>query len=203
MAHPFMPFITEEIWQRIAPLAGVQGETIMLAPFPAPEQDKLDSTAEADTEWLKEVITAIRNIRGEMRIPPGKALPLYLHNGDEEDRRRLEENRNFLSRLAKLENIVWLSPEQSAPPSVTQLVGRMEILVPMAGLIDKTAELDRLGKEIHKLKQEVGRADERLKNPGFADRAPAEVVAKERDKLNEYRSQLAKLEEQAEKIKYL
>lgn len=203
MAHPFMPFITEEIWQRIAPLAGVQGETIMLAPFPTPEQDKLDSTAEADTQWLKEVITAIRNIRGEMRIPPGKALPLYLHNGDEEDRRRLEENRNFLSRLAKLENIVWLSPEQSAPPSVTQLVGRMEILVPMAGLIDKTAELDRLGKEIHKLKQEVGRADERLKNPGFADRAPAEVVAKERDKLNEYRSQLAKLEEQAEKIKYL
>lgn len=203
MAHPFMPFITEEIWQRIAPLAGVQGETIMLAPFPTPEQDKLDSTAEADTQWLKEVITAIRNIRGEMRIPPGKALPLYLHNGDEEDRRRLEENRNFLSRLAKLDNIVWLSPEQSAPPSVTQLVGRMEILVPMAGLIDKTAELDRLGKEIHKLKQEVGRADERLKNPGFADRAPAEVVAKERDKLNEYRSQLAKLEEQAEKIKYL
>ncbi|MEE4249699.1 MAG: valine--tRNA ligase [Alcanivoracaceae bacterium] len=203
LVHPFMPFISEEIWQRIAPLAGVQGETIMLAPFPMPEQDKLDSTAEADTEWLKEVITAIRNIRGEMRIPPGKALPLYLHNGDEQDRRRLDENRNFLSRLAKLENIVWLSPEQSAPPSVTQLVGRMEILVPMAGLIDKTAELDRLGKEIQKLKQEVGRADERLKNPGFADRAPAEVVAKERDKLNEYRSQLAKLEDQAEKIKYL
>ena len=203
MAHPFMPFITEEIWQRIAPLAGVKGNTIMLAPFPAPEQEKLDRTAEDDVEWLKDVITAIRNIRGEMRIPPGKALPLYLHNGDEQDRRRLDENRNFLSRLAKLENIVWLTPEQSAPPSVTQLVGRMEILVPMAGLIDKTAELDRLGKEIQKLKQEVGRADERLKNPGFADRAPADVVAKERDKLNEYRSQLAKLEEQAEKIKYL
>ncbi|MCC1495194.1 valine--tRNA ligase [Alcanivorax sp. 1008] len=203
LAHPFMPFITEEIWQRIAPLAGVQGETIMLAPFPAPEQDKLDSIAEADTEWLKDVITAIRNIRGEMRIPPGKALPLYLHNGDEQDLRRLNENRNFLSKLAKLENIVWLSPEQSAPPSVTQLVGRMEILVPMAGLIDKAAELDRLGKEIQKLKQEVSRADERLKNPGFTDRAPADVVAKERDKLNEYRSQLAKLEEQAEKIKYL
>ena len=149
------------------------------------------------------MITAIRNIRGEMRIPPGKALPLYLHNGDDDDLRRLNENRNFLSKLAKLENIVWLTPEQSAPPSVTQLVGRMEILVPMAGLIDKAAELDRLGKEIQKLKQEVGRADERLKNPGFTDRAPADVVAKERDKLNEYRSQLAKLEEQAEKIKYL
>ncbi|MDF1630788.1 MAG: valine--tRNA ligase [Alcanivoracaceae bacterium] len=203
LAHPFMPFITEEIWQRIAPLAGVQGETIMLAPFPVPEQDKLDNIAEADTEWLKDVITAIRNIRGEMRIPPGKALPLYLHNGDDDDLRRLNENRNFLSKLAKLENIVWLTPEQSAPPSVTQLVGRMEILVPMAGLIDKAAELDRLGKEIQKLKQEVGRADERLKNPGFTDRAPADVVAKERDKLNEYRSQLAKLEEQAEKIKYL
>ncbi|MFN3713859.1 MAG: valine--tRNA ligase [Alcanivoracaceae bacterium] len=203
MAHPFMPFITEEIWQRIAPLAGVSGNTIMLAAYPVPEQDKIDAIAEQDVEWLKQVITAIRNIRGEMRIPPGKALPLYLHNGDEQDRRRLDDNRNFLSRMAKLDNIIWLSPEQSAPPSVTQLVGRMEILVPMAGLIDKAAELDRLSKEIQKLKQEVGRGEQRLKNPGFADRAPADVVAKEREKLNEYRSQLAKFEEQSEKIKYL
>lgn len=203
LAHPFMPFITEEIWQRIAPLTGVSGETIMLAAFPQPEQDKIDAIAEADVHWLKGVITAIRNIRGEMRIPPGKSLPLYLHNGDDQDRRRLDENRNFLTKMARLDNIIWLTPEQSAPPSVTQLVGRMEILVPMAGLIDKTAELDRLGKEIQKLKQEVGRAEQRLKNPGFADRAPADVVAKEKEKLNEYRSQLAKLEEQAEKIKYL
>jgi valyl-tRNA synthetase len=203
LAHPFMPFITEEIWQRVAPLAGISGDTIMLAAFPQPEAEKLDAVAEADVQWLKEVITAIRNIRGEMRIPPGKALPLYLHNGDEQDRRRLEENRNFLSKMARLENIIWLTPEQSAPPSVTQLVGRMEILVPMAGLIDKTAELERLGKEIQKLKLEVGRAEQRLKNPGFADRAPADVVAKEKEKLNEYRSQLARLEEQAEKIKYL
>ncbi|PKM21660.1 MAG: valine--tRNA ligase [Gammaproteobacteria bacterium HGW-Gammaproteobacteria-14] len=203
MAHPFMPFITEEIWQRIAPLAGIEGSTIMLAPFPLPEKDKVDATAESDVQWLKDVITAIRNIRGEMRIPPGKALPLYLHNGGEEDSRRLEENRHFLSKMAKLENIIWLAPEQSAPPSVTQLVGRMEILVPMAGLIDKAAELDRLSKEISRLKQEVSRAEQRLKNPGFADRAPADVVAKEKEKLNEYRSSLAKLEEQAEKIKYL
>jgi valyl-tRNA synthetase len=203
LVHPFMPFISEEIWQRIAPLAGVTGETIMLAAFPQPESSKIDSIAEADVQWLKGVITAIRNIRGEMRIPPGKSLPLYLHNGDEQDRRRLEENRNFLAKMAKLDNIIWLTPEQSAPPSVTQLVGRMEILVPMAGLIDKAAELDRLGKEIQKLKQEVGRAEQRLKNPGFADRAPADVVAKEKEKLNEYRSQLAKLEEQSEKIKYL
>ncbi len=203
LAHPFMPFITEEIWQRIAPLAGVTGETIMLAAFPQPEQSKIDAIAEADVHWLKGVITAIRNIRGEMRIPPGKSLPLYLHNGDEHDRRRLDENRNFLAKMAKLENIIWLTQEKSAPPSVTQLVGRMEILVPMAGLIDKTAELDRLGKEIQKLKQEVGRAEQRLKNPGFADRAPADVVSREKEKLNEYRSQLARLEEQAEKIKYL
>jgi valyl-tRNA synthetase len=203
LAHPFMPFITEEIWQRVAPLSGASGETIMLAPFPQPEQEKIDAIAEADVLWLKGVIAAIRNIRREMSIPQGKALPLYLHNGDEQDRRRMEENRNFLARMAKLDNIIWLTPEQSAPPSVTQLVGRMEILVPMAGLIDKTAELDRLGKEIQKLKQEVGRAEQRLKNPGFADRAPADVVAKEKEKLNEYRSQLAKLEEQAEKIKYL
>src|SRR5690606_25924519 len=83
LAHPFMPFITEEIWQRVAPLAGTQADTIMLAPFPLPQPDLIDSVAEADAQWLKEVIAAIRNIRGEMRIPPGKALPLYLHNGGE------------------------------------------------------------------------------------------------------------------------
>ena len=161
------------------------------------------AVAERDVEWLQGVITAVRNIRGEMRIAPGKELPLYLHNGDEQDRQRLEANRGYLAKLAKLENITWLEPHDSAPPSATQLVGRMEILVPMAGLIDKSAEIERLSKEIAKLKQEVGRIEGKLKNPGFADKAPEAVVEKERTKLNEQRSALAKLDEQLEKIKYL
>ncbi len=209
LSHPFMPFITEEIWQKVAPLAGKgAGEdaasgTIMRQPYPAADDDRLDEAAEQDIEWIKAVITAIRNIRGEMRIPPGKALDVYLHNGKDSDRARLDANHNFLCRLARLEAITWLSPEDSAPASATGLVGDMEILVPMAGLIDKNAEIERLGKEIDKLRKEVARGDAKLRNPNFVDKAPDAVVAKEREKLDDYRSQQARLEEQLEKIKYL
>ena len=203
MAHPFMPFITEEIWQKIAPLAGKQGATIMGQPYPAAEPGRLDTEAESDIQWIKAVITAIRNIRGEMRIPPGKTLDVFLHNGKEADHQRLDANHAFLCRLAKLNSLRWLNPEDSAPASATGLVGDMEILVPMAGLIDKGAEMERLGKEIDKLRQEVARGDAKLRNPNFVDKAPPAVVAKEREKLDDYRSQQARLEEQLEKIKYL
>ena len=209
LAHPFMPFITEEIWQKVAPLAGktpaAEGAdaTIMRQPFPVSDSARLAPQAESDIEWIKAVITVIRNIRGEMRIPPGKALDVYLHNGKDIDRERLAANHNFMCRLAKLERITWLNAEDSAPASATGLVGDMEILVPMAGLIDKDAEIERLGKEIEKLRKEVARGESKLRNPNFVDKAPDEVVAKEREKLDDHRSQQARLEEQMEKIKYL
>ena len=209
LAHPFMPFITEEIWQKVAPLAGktpaAEGAdaTIMRQPFPVSDSARLDPQAESDIEWIKAVITVIRNIRGEMRIPPGKALDVYLHNGKDIDRERLAANHNFMCRLAKLERITWLNAEDSAPASATGLVGDMEILVPMAGLIDKDAEIERLGKEIDKLRKEVARGESKLRNPNFVDKAPDEVVAKEREKLDDHRSQQARLEEQMEKIKSL
>jgi len=211
LAHPFMPFITEEIWQKIGPMAGKapaagegkKSDTIMLQPFPASDAGKIDEEAETGAEWVKAVITAVRNIRGEMGIPMGKALPLFLHNGKDSDKALLDANRTFLSKLAKLESITWLNAEDSAPASATALVGDMEILVPMAGLIDKDAEIERLSKEIDKLRKEVGRAEVKLKNPKFVDKAPQAVVDKEKAKLDDYRSQQAKLEEQLEKIKYL
>ncbi|HEX5676752.1 MAG TPA: valine--tRNA ligase [Alcanivorax sp.] len=203
LAHPFMPFITEEIWQKVAPLAGKDGATIMRQPFPVSDSQRLDPEAERDIEWIKAVITVVRNIRGEMRIPPGKALDVYLHNGKDSDRERLTANHNFMCRLAKLERITWLNAEDSAPASATGLVGDMEILVPMAGLIDKDAEIERLGKEIEKLRKEVARGESKLRNPNFVDKAPDDVVAKERGKLDDHRSQQARLEEQMEKIKYL
>ena len=202
MAHPLMPFITEEIWQRIAPLAGVHGETIMLQSYPEADESKFDATAEADIEWLQGVILSIRNIRGEMNIPPSRALNVLLNNGSNEDQRRLSENSKSLSKLAKLESIEWAG-EGELPMSATQLVGNMEILVPMADLIDKEAELTRLSKEIDKLSKEIQRLDGKLSNANFVDRAPAEVVAKEREKLDAQRQALTKLEQQAEKIRSL
>ena len=202
LLHPFMPFITEEIWQRIAPLAGKQARTIMLEAYPVPNPDYLDSAAEMDIEWLQGVIIGIRNIRGEMNIAPGKQIPLLLRNGEDQDRRRLAENRQFLQTLAKLASIEWLD-QPSAPMSATALVGNLELLVPMAGLIDKTAEISRLEKELGRLASEVQRLEAKLGNAGFVDRAPADVVQKERDKLAAQQHASQRLQQQLEAIRAL
>jgi valyl-tRNA synthetase len=207
MAHPFMPFITEEIWQQVAPIAGVEftagNDTIMLQAYPLAANEKIDTAAIADVEWLKNVILAIRNIRGEMNVPPSKALSLLLKNGSDEDLRRLDSTRQSLSKLAKLEDIQWLSANDEAPMSATQLVGAMEVLVPMSGLIDKAAEIARLEKEVQKLDKEIQRLQGKLGNAGFLDKAPADVVAKEQEKLAAQQAALAKLSEQIQTIKTL
>lgn len=205
LAHPFMPFITEEIWQRVAPIAGVVGDsaapgTIMLQPYPQADGGKQDDAAIADAEWLKAMIVAVRNIRGEMNVPPGKALDVALKNASAEDQRRLNDNRAFLTKLAKLDSVSVLAKGETPPPSVTQLVGDMEVLVPMAGLVNKDAELARLDKEIQKLDKDIQRLSGKLSNPGFTDKAPAAVVEKERDKLNQQQSALSKLQQQRETI---
>ncbi|MCV6615319.1 MAG: valine--tRNA ligase, partial [Cellvibrionaceae bacterium] len=200
LAHPLMPFITEEIWQRIKDLAGADGETIMLAPYPVADTSKIDQQALADIDWVKGVVVGIRNIRGEMNISPAKDLPLYFANGSDQDKRRLLDNEQFLAKLASLESITWLAPDQQAPLAATALVGDMEILVPMAGLIDKHAESARLNKEIDKLSKEVGRIEGKLGNEKFVGKAPAEVVQKEKDKLADYQASLAKLREQLGKL---
>src|SRR5690554_205867 len=203
LAHPFMPFITEEIWQRVAPLAGKQGDTIMLQPYPEADASSVDQQALADIEWLQGVIIGVRNIRGEMDISPAKPIPVLFRNGNAEDKRRLEENSRFLKTLAKLESIQWLEAGDEAPPAATQLAAGMEILVPMAGLIDKDAEIARLSKEIDKADKEIGRLQGKLGNESFVAKAPADVVEKERAKLADMNSARDKLQEQLEKIKAL
>nr|BFE94507.1 hypothetical protein GCM10020185_50430 [Pseudomonas brassicacearum subsp. brassicacearum] len=200
LAHPFMPFITEEIWQRIAPLAGAQGKTIMLQPWPVANESRIDPAAEDDIEWLKTFMLGLRNIRAEMNIGPGKPLALFLKNASAEDLRRLNENEALLKKLAKLESVTVLAAGEEAPLSATALVGEMEVLVPMAGLIDKAAELARLDKEILRLKGEVQRVGGKLSNAGFVDKAPAEVIEKERAKLAEAEQALGKLAEQHARI---
>ena len=203
LAHPLMPFITEEIWQRIKTLAGAQGDTIMLAAYPEADDSKIDTLAEADIAWLKGVIVGIRNIRGEMNISPAKQLPIFFKNGSAEDQRCLNGNAQFLKTLAKLEHITWLNPGEEAPMSATAIVGGMEILVPMAGLIDKEAEISRLTKEIDKLAKDLARISGKLNNPKFMDKAPADVVAKEKEKQAAQQQSVDKLEQQLQSIKQL
>jgi valyl-tRNA synthetase len=196
LAHPLMPFITEEIWQRVAPLAGKTGDTIMLQPYPIADASKMDENAEADVQWLQLIIEGIRNIRGEMNISPGKKVPVLFKNGSESDKIRLEQNAQLLNSLAKLESVTWLSSDDIAPAAATQLAGELEILVPMADLIDKDAELARLTKEIDKLNKELGSIKGKLSNANFVDRAPVAVVAKEQQRLEKQQVALKKLQQQ-------
>lgn len=200
LAHPFMPFITEEIWQRIAPLAGIEGKTIMLQPWPVANESRIDAAAEGDIEWLKELMVGLRNIRAEMNIGPGKPLPLFLKNANADDQRRLQENEALLKKLAKVESFTVLSDAEEAPLSATALVGDLQVLVPMAGLIDKDAELARLNKEIQRLQGEVARVGGKLSNAAFVDKAPPAVIEKERSKLAESEQALANFTEQHARI---
>ncbi|AIN60098.1 valine--tRNA ligase [Pseudomonas soli] len=200
LAHPFMPFITEEIWQRIAPLAGINGKTIMLQPWPEANESRIDAAAEGDIEWLKELMVGLRNIRAEMNIGPGKPLPLFLKNANADDQRRLQENEALLKKLAKVESFTVLGEQDEAPLSATALVGDLQVLVPMAGLIDKDAELARLSKEIQRLQGEVQRVGGKLSNAAFVDKAPPAVIEKERAKLAESEQALANFTEQHARI---
>ncbi|TNH14222.1 valine--tRNA ligase [Halomonas sp. BL6] len=203
LAHPMMPYISEEIWQRVAPLTGTymgDGASIMHQAWPEADDSKIDEQATRDIEWLKGVIIAVRNIRAEMNIAPGKPLDVLLTKGKPEDAERLEQNRRFLAKLAKLESVTWLANPEDAPLSATQLVGDMEVLVPMADLIDKDAELARLAKEIEKQDKLIGGIEKKLGNEGFIAKAPDAVIEKERGKLAEYQSAKKLLEEQQAKI---
>ncbi|MDN6321229.1 MAG: valine--tRNA ligase [Halomonas sp.] len=206
LAHPMMPYITEEIWQRVSPLAGVDrgnDASIMLQAWPEADENKIDDQASLDIEWLKGVIIAVRNIRAEMNIAPGKPLDVLLTKGKPEDAERLESNRHFLSKLAKLESVTWLANPEDAPLSATQLIGDMEVLVPMADLIDKDTELARLNKEIDKQDKLIGGIEKKLGNEGFIAKAPEAVVEKERGKLAEFQAAKQLLEEQRAKISAL
>ncbi|MFI8751419.1 valine--tRNA ligase [Vreelandella lionensis] len=203
LAHPMMPYISEEIWQRVAPLAGTyvgDDASIMHQAWPESDESKIDEQATRDIEWLKGVIIAVRNIRAEMNIAPGKPLDVLLTKGQPEDAERLEQNRRFLAKLAKLESVTWLANPEDAPLSATQLVGDMEVLVPMADLIDKEAELARLAKEIEKQDKLIGGIEKKLGNEGFIAKAPDAVIEKERGKLAEFQSAKKLLEEQQAKI---
>ena len=203
LLHPLMPFITETIWERVAPLSALEikdGDSIMVQPFPTVDTGKQDEQVLADIEWVKRFIVGIRNIRGEMDIAPSKPLSVLLRNASEEDERRLGISRTFIDRLARLEGVTLLAEGEEAPASATALVGEMEILIPMAGLIDKDAELARISKAMEKIEKDAGRTKGKLSNEKFVSNAPEAVIEKERAKLADAESQLAKLSAQRDTI---
>ncbi|MGQ0699994.1 MAG: valine--tRNA ligase [Panacagrimonas sp.] len=199
LLHPIMPFITEEVWQRVAPLAGVEGETLMLRPYPVAQPEKIDDAAEADIEWLKGFILGVRQIRGEMDISPAKILPLLVQNASASDLERIERLRGSIEFLARVEAPRVLVIGEHAPQSASARLGDMNLLVPMAGLIDKNAELARLTRQIEKLEIDLGKVETRIANPNFG-KAPEAVQQQARDLAEKQRRDLAALREQAAKI---
>ncbi|MUK30580.1 valine--tRNA ligase [Aliivibrio fischeri] len=201
LAHPVLPYITESIWQSVKPLVdGVEGETIMTQALPQFNEDNFNADVVADLEWVKAFITSIRNLRAEYDIAPSKGLEVMIKVADEKDAARIEANKVVLSSLAKLDEIKVLANGEETPACATSLVGKSELMIPMAGLIDKDAELARLAGEVKKTQGEIKRIEGKLSNEGFVAKAPEAVIAKEREKLEGYQETLVKLEAQQETI---
>ena len=196
LAHPIIPFITETIWQQVKVLKNISDDTIMLQPMPAFSESRVDMAAMTDTEWMKQAIVAVRNIRNEMNISPSKPLDVLLRGASADVVRRVNDNHNFLKTLARLETLELLPAGEKGPVSVTKLVDGAELLIPMADLVDKAAELERLVKEVAKLEVEMEKITAKLGNEGFVARAPEAVVAKERERLADFEQAKIKLIEQ-------
>ena len=203
LAHPIIPFITEAIWQSVKPLMAIKADTIMLQPMPAFDSQLVDDKAVADINWIKDAVIAVRNIRAEMNIAPSKPLQLLIRKASPAVHRIISDNVTFVESLARLSEIVLLDEGEVGPLSVTKLVDGAELLIPMAGLINKEDELARLEKEIARIDGEIARIDNKLSNASFVDKAPAAVVAKEKEKQQGYIADKAKLQEQYAAIKSL
>jgi len=200
LIHPLMPFITEEIWQQAAPLAGIDGATIMTQRFPRGEQDLHDPTAVEDVEWIKNFVLGIRQIRGEMNIAPGKELPVLLQNASANDQRCAKEHIALLSRVGRVTTIDPLGPGNEAPASATALHGDMQLLVPMKGLIDVDAERERLSKQRIKIEAELAKTTAKLGNLKFTSNAPKAIVTQEYERQAEFEKQRTQLDEQLQKL---
>jgi len=200
LAHPIMPYITEELWHQVAPLAGKSGETISTQPYPEADESKIDQQALADIEWVKESVLGVRKIRAEMNINPGKKLPLCIADASAADLQRLEQHNALLKSLARLSDVSILDANSEKPDAAVALVDEMQLLIPMDGLIDKEAELKRLGREIEKLEKLTKSLSGKLSNPGFTGKAPPEVVEAEQQKLSDAQAALENLQQQKDRI---
>ncbi len=198
--HPIAPFISEEIWQRVRASAGVSGETIMLQPYPTAATADVDEEAEREMQWVMGFVLGVRQIRGEMDIAPSRKLPVLVQNADPLDLEYLARNGAFLERLAGIETPRTLASAESAPISAVALLGTLEILVPMAGLIEPDAEIERLEKRRRRAQSEQAKLEAKLANAEFVRNAPAEIIAKDRARLAELTVELSQLDAQLKRV---
>ena len=215
--HPLMPFITEEIWQRVRPLAeplesaakpragvtATASDSVMTSIYPAATDYAADAVAEREVAWMKQFILAVRQIRGEMDIAPSRKIPLLLQNASASDRELAARLHGYLSRLAGLESVSVLDAGAATPVSATALLGELTLLVPMEGLIDPNAEAERLSKRIAKNQSDIGKLEAKLGNENFVRNAPPDVVAADRARAAELLSQNLSLANQLERVRKL
>ncbi|WP_180134047.1 valine--tRNA ligase [Acinetobacter sp. YH12071] len=200
LAHPLMPYLTEEIWQTLAPKLNISGETIMLAQYPVADQALVNEQAEADMQWLQGLIGAVRNIRGEMGLGNARLLPVLLQNTTDSEKAQIARIEPLFKALAKVESITFLADAEQPPLSSSSVVGHVSVFVPMKGLIDPKAELGRLQKDLDKVQKQHDQIATKLSNEGFVAKAPAAVVEGEKVKLAEFADQLAKIKANMEQI---
>jgi valyl-tRNA synthetase len=201
--HPLMPFITEEIWQRVAPLAQARGDTVMLQPYPHAGDFPADEEAEREIGWVQALVLAVRQIRGELNISPARRIGVLLKDAGAEDESRLVRHRRWLERLAGIDSFTLLAPGASAPQSAAALVGTLTVLVPMAGLIDADAEAERLGRLLARAQLDLEKTRARLANDNFVRNAPAEVVTLERERASELERTASGLASQLARVRGL
>jgi valyl-tRNA synthetase len=200
LLHPIMPYVTEEIWQEVRTKLKLESDSIMISQFPTSDDALHNSEAEAAISWIKDFTLGVRQIRGEMNIPPSKKLNVVLSQTNEADLNHLDSHRQLLQTMARLDDVSLLADGDEEPAAATALLGQMKILIPLAGLIDKDEETKRINKQIDNINQEIKRGAGKLNNEKFVNKAPDHLVAAEKDKLAQNQTTLQELEEQLEKL---
>jgi len=195
LAHPLIPFITEELWQKVAPLAGKKGDTIMLQPYPKSQPEKIDDAAERDMAVLKAWTLATRNLRAESKLPPGERLPLYATA-----RPAVSDPSLTLAALKALARLEEVKVVQSLPESPAPVAVVAEARLMLYKEVDPAAEAERISKEITRVSAEIPKCKAKLANPSFVERAPAKVVEQERERLKGFEDLLAKLQDQLKRL---
>jgi valyl-tRNA synthetase len=199
--HPMMPFISEEIWQRVRPLLGLEGDSIMLRPFPV--AGEIDAEAEQDVDWIKEVIQGVRRIRSELNLPPAQMLDALLQGGSPADRERQDRYAGALAQLARIQSARWVDEHADTGQCAVALVGELKVLIPLKGLVDVDEELARLNKQLERESADLKKSEGKLGNARFVANAPEAVVAQERERLAAHGANVDRLRAQVRQLESL